>query len=85
MRKGLVKRLALKITSGRFIFTIVVAYVFCYMSITGALPTDKITEIMMIVLYAYFTRSDRTTSSLSEDEGKESNQKKYFSGPTGPM
>lgn len=48
-----------KILSGRFIFTITCALVFAYLSIKNILPTDKIMEIILIVIYAYFQRNDR--------------------------
>lgn len=48
-----------KLLSGRFIFTIVVALVFAWLSITNIMPVDKIYEIILIVVYAYFSRNDR--------------------------
>lgn len=48
-----------KILSGRFILTVVSAGVFAYLSITKVLPVDKVTEILLIVIYAYFNRQDR--------------------------
>jgi len=48
-----------KFTSGRFIFTVVSAGVFLYLSIVGALPADDVMKILLIVVYAYFNRSDR--------------------------
>jgi len=48
-----------KLLSGRFIFTIIAAVVFLVMSTTGALPIDKVQEILLIVIYAYFSRPDR--------------------------
>lgn len=48
-----------KILSGRFIFTIVAAFVFAWISLNKTLPVDKITEILLIVIYAYFNRGDR--------------------------
>ena len=48
-----------KLLSGRFIFTVVSAFVFAYLSVTRVLPVDKITEILLIVIYAYFNRIDR--------------------------
>lgn len=49
-----------KIFSGRFIFTVVAAAVFLILSLNKTLPTDKVTEILLIVIYAYFNRGDRT-------------------------
>jgi len=48
------ERLIWKITSGRFVFTIVVAAVYAYLAINGILKEDRIMEITLIVLYAYF-------------------------------
>ena len=48
-----------KLLSGRFIFTVIAALVFAYLSIKGTLPVDKVHEIVLIVIYAYFSRGDR--------------------------
>ena len=45
-----------KLTSGKFIFTIISGIVFAVMSITGKLPPDKTYEIIVLVVYAYFSR-----------------------------
>lgn len=45
--------------SGRWIFTVVTAIVYAWASITKALPTDKISEIIMLVIIFYFSRTDR--------------------------
>jgi hypothetical protein len=45
-----------KLTSGKFIFTMVAALVFAYLAITKVLPTDKVMEVILIVIYAYFTK-----------------------------
>jgi len=50
------ERFFLQFTSGRFIFTVVVAGVYAYLACNGLLATDKIMEITLIVLYAYFTK-----------------------------
>jgi hypothetical protein len=55
-----------KILSGRFIFTVVSAIVFAYLSIKKILPIDKVTEILLIVIYAYFNRSDRRQENRKE-------------------
>lgn len=49
-----------KILSGRFIFTLVVAIVFATLSLRGILPTDKVMEVTLLVMYAYFNRQRRT-------------------------
>lgn len=45
-----------KLSSGKFIFTMVAAAVFAVLSLQGKLPVDKIHDIILIVLYAYFTK-----------------------------
>jgi len=47
-----------KLLSGKFLFTVICAFVFAYMSINGLLPSDKVNEIILIVIYAYFTKKD---------------------------
>ena len=48
-----------KFASGRFLFTITAALVFAWKAIDKTLPIDKISEVILLVIYAYFTRSDR--------------------------
>ena len=48
------ERLIWKITSGRFIMTVVVSGVYAYLAMTGVLKEDRIMEITLVVLYAYF-------------------------------
>lgn len=52
-----------KLMSGRFLFTIGTLLVFMFLSFTGKLPTDKIHEIILVVMYAYFSRQDRQNGS----------------------
>jgi len=52
----LIERIIYKVTSGTFIFTIVVAAVYAYLACTGGLDEARINEITMVVLYAYFNR-----------------------------
>lgn len=49
-----------KLMSGRFLFTVVTAVVFGWMSITGKLPADKVSEVILLVIYAYFNRARST-------------------------
>ena len=60
--KEMLKMVLDKCLSGRFVFTIVAAGVFAYLSLTKVLPTDKVMEIVLIVIYAYFNRNDRNTT-----------------------
>jgi hypothetical protein len=55
-----------KITSGKFLFTITCALVFAYLSVKGILPADKVYDIILIVVYAYFTKKSEETKG----EGK---------------
>jgi len=58
-----------KLTSGRFILTIMAGFVFVYLSVTKVLPQDKVMEVVLVVIYAYFNRNDRTpTQGGSENE-----------------
>lgn len=55
----MLKEILDKCLSGRFIFTIVCALVFAFLSITSKIPADKAVEVVMVVLVFYFTRPDR--------------------------
>lgn len=52
-----------KIMSGRFIFTVIAAFVFAYLACTSRLTSDKVMEVILIVIYAYFQRSDRKSEN----------------------
>ncbi len=52
-----------KFTSGKFIFTIITGAVFAFMSLAGKLPQDKVMEVILIVIYAYFTRKSDTNGT----------------------
>ncbi|MFA6357350.1 MAG: hypothetical protein WCY09_01590 [Candidatus Omnitrophota bacterium] len=45
-----------KVLSGRFLFTIIAGIVFAVLAISGKLPVDKVQEIILIVVYAYFSK-----------------------------
>ena len=49
-----------KLTSGRFIFTVITALVFAWASYTGKLTQDQIAGIILIVISFYFNRQDRS-------------------------
>ena len=53
------KELISKCLSGRFLFTVIAALVFAWLSVTKIMPVDKVYEVILIVVYAYFSRSDR--------------------------
>jgi hypothetical protein len=52
-----------KFSSGKFIFTMVAALVFAYCAVRGILPQDKIMEVILVVVYAYFTKAAPETKS----------------------
>ena len=52
-----------KLTSGRFILTIIVGIVFAVLAIMKVLPVDKVHDVILIVIYGYFTRSDRKSEN----------------------
>lgn len=49
-----------KLLSGRFLFTLVCALVFAVLSINKILPVDKVMEVILVVVMAYFSRNDRS-------------------------
>jgi len=55
-----------RLLSGRWIFTIVTAFVFGYLSLSGKLTIDKVMEVVLIVIYAYFNRADRPTTEVKK-------------------
>jgi len=48
-----------KLLSGRFIFTVIAAFVFAVLSLNKTLSIDKVMEVVLIIIYAYFNRGDR--------------------------
>jgi len=48
-----------KLLSGRWLFTVVAALVFLILSVNKVLPVDKVTEVILVVVMAYFGRPDR--------------------------
>lgn len=49
-----------KLMSGRFLLTVICGMVFAYTAIFKIMPVDKVTEIILIVIYAYFTKQNNT-------------------------
>lgn len=45
-----------KLTSGKFLFTVITAGVFAFCALTDRLPPDKIYDIISIVVVAYFMK-----------------------------
>jgi len=54
--KEIVERLVWKITSGRFVLTVIVGLVFAYLACNCILKEDRVMEVVLVVLYAYFTK-----------------------------
>jgi amino acid permease len=48
-----------KLFSGRFIWCLASALVFVILACNGFLTSDKVTEIILVIVMAYFGRSDR--------------------------
>lgn len=69
--KDLLERIIYKLTSGRFIFTVVVAFVYAWLAIHGDLEEERINEITLIVLYAYFNRTGATAFKKAEGDKDE--------------
>jgi hypothetical protein len=55
--KELLKPFIEKATSGKFLFTMVAALVFAILSLKHYLPQDKVMEVILIVIYAYFQKN----------------------------
>ena len=51
------QRIIGKLTSGRFICTVVVVAVYAICAFKGVIEPESVREITLIVLYAYFTRN----------------------------
>lgn len=58
-----------KLTSGRFIWCLASALVFVILATNGFLAEDKITEIILVIVMAYFGRSDRSTNKGGDNGG----------------
>jgi len=67
----ILSRLVFRVTSGRFIFTIVVALVYAFLAVNGMLTEDRINEITLVVLYAYFSkhREDDLNGHSNDNDG----------------
>lgn len=56
-KMDLLEKVLKQLISGRLFCTVVVVLVYAVLAINGILPTDKISEITLLVLYAYFTKN----------------------------
>ena len=67
----MLEKILSKVLSGKFLFTIISALVFAVMSLKGLLPQDKVMEVVLIVIYAYFTKAkDGGTSDGADKQPK---------------
>ena len=66
--KELLERIIFKITSGQFILTVIVGFVFAYLAVNEVLKEDRVMEVTLVVLYAYFTKN-RNGSNGNGDNG----------------
>ena len=57
-----------KLTSGRFIFTVISALVFAHMAVVGKLSGEQAMSIVTLVIAFYFTKN--TTQPPNEGNGK---------------
>lgn len=55
--KTILSHILLKLSSGRWILTVVSAGVFGYMAVTGSMASDDVKMILGIVITFYFTKS----------------------------
>ncbi len=55
-----------KFLSGRFIWCLSSALVFIVLSIKQVLPIDKIVDIIIIIVMAYFGRTDRNKDNVGK-------------------
>ena len=70
-KMDLLERFIFKITSGRFIWTVVMAGVFAYLACAGTMPIDRVMEVLLVGLYAYFTQQrNKHVPDEDEDEDK---------------
>ena len=52
-----------KLTSGRFILTIIVGLVFAVVAIRGQMPPEAITGVIMAVIISYFDKKDHNNGN----------------------
>jgi hypothetical protein len=54
-----------KLTSGRFILTMIVGGVFAYATIAGLIEAQAVTAITIMVIRDYFERRDRANGQIA--------------------
>lgn len=57
-----------KLTSGRFIFTVISALVFAQMAISEKISGDQAMSIIILIIGFYFNRADRQPIQGGKDE-----------------
>jgi len=62
-----------QILSGRFILTMIAGFVFAYLACTKVLPQDKVMEVVLVVIYAYFTKNTPTGGNNEKGNPNPSN------------
>ena len=60
-----------KLLSGRFIFTVVSALVFAYVSLNKVISSEQIYSVITLIIGFYFGRSDRLPEQPKKDNGNE--------------
>ena len=59
LRRGMgtmLKRIVTKLTSGKFLLTVMMGVAFCYAAMTGKVTADNLMTVFLVVLYAYFNK-----------------------------
>lgn len=51
--------IAEKLTSGRWILTVIIGLTFAYVSIRGRIPSEAVIGVIVMVIRDYFSRQDR--------------------------
>jgi hypothetical protein len=69
--RDLAMRVIFKATSGKFIFTVVVAAVYAKLALGGIIAVERVQEITLVVLYAYFTRKENGSAIPEKKDSKE--------------
>lgn len=61
-QKKMWQKIIEKLTSGRFILTLIAGMVFAYCAVRGIITSDKTYDIISIIVVAYFMRSQNGTT-----------------------
>jgi hypothetical protein len=66
MIQELLQKLLAQVLSGKWIATVIVVSVYAYCACNGTVQPDKIQEITLIVLYAYFTKQTEPKNPIGQ-------------------